>query len=126
MDLTTKQEGFAVDFAKHGNATKAYKAHYSTGNMKDNTIYRRAFHVKSKVKARIKEIRDAIFDEEILSVKELAYKLSQRIKATDLIDDTGIRAGSELSKIMGYYEKQEAAVIDVNVIRYVKAPKVDN
>src|SRR5690554_4920190 len=58
-DLTIKQEGFAKDYFKTGNATEAYRLNYSYKNMKESTLNRAAKSLldNPKIYARIQELK---------------------------------------------------------------------
>lgn len=58
--LTPKQEGFVEDYLSTGIAAEAYRQHYSTSNMLDSTVHRRAHDVltNGKVQARLRHERD--------------------------------------------------------------------
>jgi phage terminase small subunit len=70
--LTVKQEGFCQEVVKGSNLSDAYRAHYSTSNMKPETVNRRAKDVsdKGKIKARIQELRQPAVDETLLTHSE--------------------------------------------------------
>jgi len=101
MKLTVKQERFAQDFILHGDATKAFKHAFNTSKMKPYTINSRAYDMKQKVQSRIEELQNAILDDTILSFKEIASLLSDRVRTG--LDQDGLRAVDILNKMRGYY-----------------------
>lgn len=62
IQLTRKQEAFAVAYAKSGNATQAYRDVYDTSGMKEATINRAAKALTDhyKVSTRIEQLRGKI------------------------------------------------------------------
>lgn len=59
--LTQRQLDFCVVYVETGNATEAYRRVYSTANMKEATVGRRAKELMDdgRIAARIQEMRDA-------------------------------------------------------------------
>lgn len=57
--LTPKQERFAQEYVKCGNASAAYRVAYNAENMKPETINRKAFDLiqNGKIAARVKELQ---------------------------------------------------------------------
>lgn len=57
--MTKQQEKFAVEYAKSGNATEAYKKAYNTGNMKAKSIHENAAKLlkHAKIAPRIAELQ---------------------------------------------------------------------
>lgn len=92
--LTDKQEGFAVSFVMNGgDATAAYRENYSHENMKDTTLYVKAYEARhhGKVSVRIHELRMQRLGSDILSVEDRKRILSIRAldgdnKALDLLN----------------------------------------
>ena len=68
MTLTAKQEAFAIKFVECGIASDAYRANYSTSNMKDETVWNNSYMLlnRSEVKARVRELRDKIADKLVI------------------------------------------------------------
>jgi hypothetical protein len=106
--LTDNQEGFAVSFVMNGgDASAAYRENYSHENMKDATIWRRAFEVRhnSKVSARIHELRMMKMSSQIITIEERKKLLSERAL------DGDNKALDMLNKMEGVYvEKQEVTL----------------
>lgn len=76
MTITVKQEKFCQVFVETGNATEAYRASYSTDNMKNETVNEEASRLRNspKLSTRIEEIR-----------KE--HRLRHNITVDDLLDE---------------------------------------
>lgn len=76
MTVTVKQEKFCQVFVETGNATEAYRASYSTDNMKNETINEEASRLRNnrKISARIEEIRRE-------------HRLRHNITVDDLLDE---------------------------------------
>lgn len=76
MKLTGKQEKFCQVFVETGNATEAYRASYSTENMKNETVNEEASRLRNnpKLSTRIEEIK-----------KE--HRLRHNITVDDLLDE---------------------------------------
>lgn len=70
--LNSYEEAFAIHFVKTNNASAAYRAAYSTENMKPETVWRRGYEIKNRghVKARIADLRLNI--EESLGISKVS------------------------------------------------------
>ena len=106
--LTDKQEGFAISFVMNGgDASAAYRENYSHENMKESTIWRKAFDVRhnGKVSAMIHELRLRTMTSKILTIDERRKLLSERAL------DGDNKALDMLNKMEGVYiEKVETKV----------------
>ena len=62
MTLTPKQEAFVLKYLECSNASESYRHAYNTGNMKEETIHRKAKEVidNGKVAARLQELKQEI------------------------------------------------------------------
>ncbi len=96
-EITVKQEGFASDYALHGNASKAYRDNYSAGKMKPKTVNVAACtllkHHKVSIRvielqSKIAEIAEEKFgvDAEWLLVRCVE---TENLDLLDIIDDLG-------------------------------------
>ena len=100
--LTIKQEKFCLEYLKDGNASRAYREAYDTGDMKEATINRnaKALTDDNKIATRIDELRAKAEDDGIMSIKELQKfwssvarnqladeepKLNDKLKAKELL-----------------------------------------
>lgn len=102
--LTPKQEKFCIEYAKCGNARKAYiNAGYK--HKKDSTTDVNACRLlkNDKVKARLAELAEEIKDNSIADIQEMQRKLTSimRQEATEeIVVVTGICEGcSEATKV---------------------------
>lgn len=117
--LTPKQDKFARCVAEGMTQADAYRAAYDAENMQDNSIYREASLLMSdpNIAQRVKELRNEIDDEAIMSARERAIKLSEMARCGD--PDYALRAMEMLNKMTGRYtQKVEASVsqeIEVNI-----------
>lgn len=84
MALTVKQEQFAVEYVKDGNATRAYKAVFNCVKMKERSIGTAASQLKNKpiVASRIAELISKATNEAVITVGEL-LKLWSDIATAD-------------------------------------------
>lgn len=117
--LTPKQDRFARCVAQGMTQADAYRTAYNTKKMQDETIYNEAYKLMQnpEITMRVKELRNDIDDEAIMSARERAIKLSEMAKGED--KDIALRAMDMLNKMAGRYtQKVEASVnqeIEVNI-----------
>ena len=78
--LTEKQELFVRKIIEGETQADAYRAAYSTQRMSDKTVWEKASRLMAddKVRARVKELRDQIAKESIMTAEE-RLKLLTRI-----------------------------------------------
>ena len=83
--LTAKQEEFVQGIIKGLSQADAYRAAYSSKNMSDKTIHEAASRLMndSKITARVKELRDQISSESIMTAKERLEYLTRVIKGEE-------------------------------------------
>jgi len=123
--LTVRQEKFCQEYvANGGNATNAYKAAYSTGNMKPETINNKGYKLTKQddIWARISEIRKKIEEKSNVSavwVRERLVEIVERcMQAEPIFDADGKPTGEykfdssgankaidTINRMQGYYEK---------------------
>lgn len=117
--LTPKQDKFARCVAEGMTQADAYRTAYNAENMLDDTIYNNAYKLmqNTEIATRVKELRNEIDDEAIMSARERAIKLSEMARCGD--PDTSLKAMEMLNKMTGRYtQKVEASVsqeIEVNI-----------
>lgn len=72
MNLTPKQEAFAVKYVETGSASESYRLAYSTSRMTDKSVWELASRLMAKVKvaSRIKELQDAIAEKSQMGITE--------------------------------------------------------
>lgn len=98
--LTPKQETYCQErFVNKLSQRQAYKKAYDAENMNDNTIDRRAFELEQngKVKAREKELNDAVLNKNLLTkeyVIERLMEVAERcMQRTEVLDNIGHPTG---------------------------------
>lgn len=93
MGLTAKQEKFCQELVKRGNKTDAYKAAYSTKNMKAATINNKAYalSLQGDVAARIEQLRRQVAERNKITVDECVSLLADiaRFDIAELYDKDG-------------------------------------
>lgn len=97
--LSQKQEMFCVKYAKHGNATRAYKEAYNAENMKPATIYVKACELlkNGKIEVRLKELNQMAVSDAVMTKQEALQLLSAkaRIRITDVCDFKQEQVGND-------------------------------
>jgi phage terminase small subunit len=115
--LTAKQEKFVQCIIEGMSQADAYRSAYSAKRMSDKTIHEAASRLMndSKIVARVKELRDKISNEKIMSATRRAEKLTEFATADD--PNIAMKAIDLLNKMTGeYVQKVEANVnADVNI-----------
>ena len=109
--LTVKQENFCLEYAKTGNATKAYKSAYSPNNS-DSAAGSEAHKLlkNPKVKAKLKEIQETHNAEKIMQIEEMKTRLT-KIARDDSSIKNALKAIELLAKIGGLFiSKQELEI----------------
>ena len=110
--LTAKQEQFAKGIAEGMSQADAYRSAYSTDNMKDSTIWENASRLMndSKVLARVKELRDLIAKDTIMTAQQRKEWLTKVINSEEDIN-AKLKAIDIMNKMEGeYIQKVEAEV----------------
>ena len=94
MTLTNNQESYAQARADGLNRSAAYRATYSTVNMKSTTIWDNAHNLDKhpKVAARILELKQAVLDE---SIESRAWDLDRLVQELA----TNVKLGRSLGQI---------------------------
>jgi hypothetical protein len=77
--LTPKQQKFAESYVECGNASKAYRLHYDTKNMKPATINKRASELlhDGEITGRIRELQSAHRQRHDVTVDGLTDELEE-------------------------------------------------
>ena len=105
--LTPKQERFCHEYLALGNASAAYRAAYSTANMKETTVWRNAKTLmdNSKVSTRINELKAPAIEKAEFTVENhlnrLAELRDQAFEAGNYA--AAIRAEELRGKVAGFY-----------------------
>jgi len=105
--LTPKQERFCHEYLVLGNASAAYRAAYSTANMKEETVWRNAKTLidNCKVSTRINELKAPAIKNVELTVENHLNRLAE---LQDHAFEAGnyaaaIRAEELREKVAGFY-----------------------
>lgn len=112
--LTPKQEVFARKVVEGMTQADAYRAAYSCKRMTDKTIWENASRLMadSKVKARVKELRDKINDEAIMSAQKRLEWLTKVIQNDEESTGDRLKAIDLMNKMQGEYIQKIAADIE--------------
>lgn len=105
--LTDKQEAFARAYIETGNASEAYRRAYNAGNMKENSIWRKAKELmdNGKVTARIEQLREQLAEKNEITIERLtkmtldAYALAMKDSVAQ--SSAAVRAVEMLGKLHG-------------------------
>jgi len=91
--LTIKQEKFCHAYMETGNASEAYRQSYNCGNMKPETINRRAKDLTdhSKIKARMQFLQDELKHTSDITKERILFELEAILEAniSDYLDFDG-------------------------------------
>lgn len=109
--LTVKQENFCMEYAKTGNATRAYKNAYSKNNSYSSAGVESCRLLKNpKIQARLKEIHEKHNAEKIMQVEEMKMRLTN-IARDDKSIKNALKAMELLAKMGGLFiSKQELEI----------------
>lgn len=79
MGLTGKREAFCLAFMETGNQSEAYRVAYDAGNMKAETIHKRASELMGnrEVKGRIAELQQMAAERALVTVQSLTQELEE-------------------------------------------------
>ena len=117
--LTPKQEKFVQGIIEGMSQADAYRSAYSTKNMSDKTIWENASRLMadSKVQARVKELREQLTNELIMSAQKRLEWLTGVIQNKEESTSDKLKAIDLMNKMQGeYVQKVEAAVTNaVNI-----------
>lgn len=103
--LTPKQELFVQKILEGMTQADAYRSAYSTKRMADKTIWENASRLMadSKVAARLKELRDKIATDSIMSAQERLEWLTRLIKNEEEGTNEKLKAIDIMNKMQGEY-----------------------
>ncbi|MDO5375702.1 MAG: terminase small subunit [Staphylococcus rostri] len=121
--LNVRQQKFAEEYVKTGNATKsAIKAGYSEKTAATNST---KLLNNTKVSDYIEGLRNAMMDESILTGKEVLYRLSQIAMGEIMERDYVISKKAEYIENENNPEKMQL-VYNENVVAIEKPPKISD
>lgn len=111
--LTAKQELFVRKIIEGNSQANAYRSAYSTKNMSDKTIHEAASRLvaDSKVSARLKELREQITADSIMSAQKRLEWLTGVIKSEDETTGDKLKAIDIMNKMQGEYVQKIAAEV---------------
>lgn len=83
--LTDKQELFVRKIIEGESQADAYRAAYSTQRMSDKSVWEKASRLMAdaKVRARVKELRDKLAEESIMTAEERLRYLTRIVKGIE-------------------------------------------
>jgi len=140
--LTKKQEGFAVDYALHGNAARAYRDNYDTSKCTEKSIFELSSRLLKRpaVAARIAELqakKREVANENFKVDALYVLKRHKEIDDLDIIDImteccTALRPLSEWPKawrttlagidVSDVFEYQDGEKINVGFLKKIRWP----
>ena len=111
--LTPKQEVFVQKILEGMTQADAYRSAYSCKRMTDKTIWENASRLMadSKVQARVKELRDKINDEAIMSAQKRLEWLTKVIQNEEESTGDRLKAIDLMNKMQGEYVQKIAAEV---------------
>lgn len=103
--LTPKQEMFVQKIVEGMSQADAYRSAYSTKRMSDKTIHEAASRLMgdSKVAARVKELRDQIASDSIMTAQERLEWLTRVIQSEKVTIADKLKASDQMNKMQGQY-----------------------
>lgn len=120
--LTPKQEKFAQSVAlENMNYSDAYRSAYSTAKMTDKTVNEKASLLKNedKIKARIKELREASTTPKVITAQKRKEWLTEVVNDPKVDIRVRLQASDQLNRMEGeYVQKVEAEVtnaVNINI-----------
>ena len=119
--LTPKQEVFARKIVEGMTQADAYRSAFSCNRMTDKTIWEKASRLmaEDKVQARVKELRDQINTEAIMSAQKRLEWLTTVIQNNEESTSDRLKAIDLMNKMQGeYVQKVEAEVtnaVNINI-----------
>ena len=111
--LTAKQEAFVQNIIQGMSQADAYRSAYPNQKMSDKTIHEKASLLASndKVMARLKELRDKLANEKIMSAQKRMEWLTGLIHNAEASNTDKLKALDILNKMDGeYVQKIQADV----------------
>lgn len=120
--LTPKQEKFAQSIAlENMNYSDAYRSAYNTDRMTDKTVNEKASLLKDevKIKARIKELREAATTPKVITAQKRKEWLTEVVNDPKIDIRVRLQASDQLNRMEGeYVQKVEAEVtnaVNINI-----------
>lgn len=112
MKLTAKQSAFCLAYMETGNASESYRRAYSAGNMKPETVTKRASELlaNGEVAGRLIELREQVAGESLMTVTKHLEDLKGLRDAAKAEGKYSAAVAAEVArgKVSGFYvEKLE-------------------
>jgi len=103
--LTAKQEKFVQNIIEGMNQADAYRSAYDTSKMTDKTVHEKASLLagQDKVRARIKELREQLANEAIMSAQKRLEWLTGLVGDNITPTEHKLRAIDIMNKMTGEY-----------------------
>lgn len=113
--LTPKQEKFVQNIIEGMTQADAYRNSYNTTRMTDKTIHEEASKLMAnpKITARVKELRDKISQENIMSVQERLETLTNIARDKKQNAVSKIKAIDTMNKMTGEYETKIVGTVSI-------------
>lgn len=111
--LTAQQELFCQKIIEGLTQSDAYRSAYNTERMADKTVWEKAscLMANEKVRARVKELRDQLASEKVMSAQKRLEWLTELIEGHCAVTQDKLRAIDIMNKMTGeYVTKVEADV----------------
>lgn len=122
MALTPKQEKFCLVYIETGNASEAYRQAYSTGRMKEETVWRNAKALvdNNKVATRLEELRAPVIEKAQITLESHLdeLKVLRDLAKADLKWTPAIQAETNRGKAAGLYTEKIAVDLQRGLEEY--------
>tara|TARA_R100000808_G_C2152511_1_gene161985 strand:- start:3067 stop:3477 length:411 start_codon:yes stop_codon:yes gene_type:complete len=116
--LTPKQEAFCLAYVETGNASEAYRQAYNAGNMKPETINRKAKVEidKGKIRARVAELHSRAQRKHDITIETLTEMYREAFNMGKEIEQPAAMNGSAtgLAKLHGLITDKSQTEVSVS------------
>lgn len=111
--LTAKQEKFVQNLLEGMTQADAYRSAYNTNKMTDKSVWEKASELASNVKVaeRLKELRDKLANEKIMTAQERLQWLTNLVKSEEASNTDKLKALDIMNKMDGEYVQKIAAEV---------------
>lgn len=125
MEITPKQEAFALAYVETGNASEAYRRAYDAGNMKPESINRKAKELldNGKIAARVDALRAEHVERHKFTVDNMIAQLDQdrEYARQEGSPAAAVSASMGKAKILGFMTDKihhSGGPLQVQVVRF--------
>ncbi len=120
MALTIRQERFCQEYVtNHGNATNAYKAAYSTANMKPETINNKGYVQlqKDEIRKRVRELKEQLTIKYEYTINDAMAEFNEAIQMAkeDRIVNAMVSAVKAKVELFGLDAPKQIKTTNLNV-----------